>query len=507
MNSVRIAHAARSSSITMDPKDDLKSPPPVLSEEAGVIVAESIAVDVAIERSVVRKLDFLLLPVLSLMYFFNSLDRSNLGNAKTDGLEQDLNLVGNQYSIILAVFNVTFCLFDLPSNLLLKKYSGKVMLPLMMVGWGSITLLQCAVYNFAGLLVCRLFMGVFEAGFFAGVIFYLTQFYKRNEMAFRLSIFYGMVTIAGAFSGLISFGVFQIKHQLPGWKYLFLIEGAATLIIALFSFYWLPADSAHWHLFTEDEARTAQARLLQDGSVRTGTNEQLSIRAALAALIDWRVLTWAVSCFCYGIAQSSVSNFMPQMVALLGYSTIKTNLYTVAPYCAGTVFLWTICKSSDHFRERSTHLAASLMLTFTGYIILIAVDAPTHKPLAYFACFLLASGAFVPSSVFHSWHTNNVTDESQRAATVGFLVGAANCAGIPSSLAFKADTAPRYKPALIVNCAFLLFGVLVILAMGAWFRWDNRRRDREQGVRLTAKDVATKSLIGGWKDPNWRWTA
>lgn len=76
-----------------------------------------------------------LLPVLSLMYFFNSLDRSNLGNAKTDGLENDLHLVGNQYNVILAVFNVTFCLFDLPSNLMLKKFSGKVMLPTMMIGW------------------------------------------------------------------------------------------------------------------------------------------------------------------------------------------------------------------------------------------------------------------------------------------------------------------------------------------------------------------------------------
>ncbi|KAF7596105.1 hypothetical protein BBP40_003367 [Aspergillus hancockii] len=501
-------------------KDDCKSSQHMVPEEARVIVAESIAIDAAIGRSVVRKLDFRLLPVLSLMYFFNSLDRSNLGNAKTDGLEQDLHLVGNQYSTILAVFNVTFCLFDLPSNLLLKKFSGKVMLPLMMVGWGSITLLQCAVYNFAGLLVCRLFMGIFEAGFFAGVIFYLTQFYKRNEMAFRLSIFYGMVTIAGedavhivmvpsnplgAFSGLISFGVFQIKHHLPGWKYLFLIEGGATIIIATFSFWWLPASGAQCHWFSKDESRVAQMRLLQDGSVSTG--EKLSIRQALSALVDWRVLIWAISCFCYGIAQSSVSNFLPQMVALLGYSTVKTNLYTVAPYCVGTVVLWVICKSSDYFRERSFHLAGSLMLTFMGYIILIAVDASEHKGVAYFACFLLASGAFVPSSVFHSWHTNNVTEESQRAATVGFLVGAANCAGIPSSLAFKADTAPRYKPALIVNCAFLLFGVLVILTLGTWFRYDNRRRDRAQGVKLTAADVSTMSLIGGWKDPNWRWTA
>ncbi|PYH98422.1 allantoate permease [Aspergillus ellipticus CBS 707.79] len=484
-------------------KSDHKSPPVV--EETGVVVADSFVIDPATEKAVLWKLDFWLLPVLSFMYFFNSLDRSNLGNAKTDGLEADLHLVGNQYNTILAVFNVTFCLFDLPSNLLLKRFSGKVMLPTMMLGWGSTTLLQCAVFNFAGLLVCRLIMGIFEAGFFAGVIFYLTQFYKRNEIAFRLSIFYGMVTIAGAFSGLISFGVFQIKHHLPGWKYLFLIEGSATLLIASFALWWLPASGSQCHWFRPAEARTAQLRLLQDGSVSTG--EKLSIREALSALTDWRVLAWAVSCFCYGIAQSSVSNFLPQMVALLGFSTVKTNLYTVAPYCVGTVVLWILCKSSDYFRERSFHLAGSLMITFVGYIILIAVDASEHQAVAYFACFLLASGAFVPSSVFHSWHTNNVTDESQRAATVGFLVGAANCAGIPSSLAFKADTAPRYKPALVVNCAFLLFGVLVVLAMGAYFRWDNRRRDREQGVKLTAADVSTKSLVGGWKDPNWRWTA
>lgn len=76
-----------------------------------------------------------LLPVLSLMYFFNNLDRSNLGNAKTDGLDKDFGLVGNQYSIVLAVFNVTFCSFDLPSNLLLKRFSGRRMLPMMMMAW------------------------------------------------------------------------------------------------------------------------------------------------------------------------------------------------------------------------------------------------------------------------------------------------------------------------------------------------------------------------------------
>lgn len=110
-----------------------------------------------------------LLPLLSAMYLFNAIDRSNLGNAKTDGLEEDLHMKGNEYSITLVLFYVTFCLLDVPANMLLKKFSGKIMLPTLMMGWGSMTLIQCAVHNWGGLIACRLLMGAFEAGFMAGM--------------------------------------------------------------------------------------------------------------------------------------------------------------------------------------------------------------------------------------------------------------------------------------------------------------------------------------------------
>lgn len=99
-----------------------------------------------------------------------------------------------------------------------------------MVGWGSMALFQCAATNFAGMLVIRLFLGFFEAGFFAGVVFYLTLFYTRGELGFRIALFFGSALLAGAFSGLISFGVFQIEHSIPGWKWLFIIEGEFTCV-------------------------------------------------------------------------------------------------------------------------------------------------------------------------------------------------------------------------------------------------------------------------------------
>lgn len=97
-----------------------------------------------------------------------------------------------------------------------------------MIGWGAMALIQCGAKNFGGMLVLRLLLGAFEAGFFAGVVFYLTLFYTRGELGFRIAIFFGSALLAGAFSGLISYGVFQIENSLPGWKWLFIIEGKRT---------------------------------------------------------------------------------------------------------------------------------------------------------------------------------------------------------------------------------------------------------------------------------------
>jgi MFS family permease len=159
------------------------------------------------------------------MYFFNSVDRSNLGNAKTDGMDKDLGFTGEQYSLLILLFYVPNGLCDLPLNMLTKKWSGKVMLPSLMLFWGAMALLQCAATSFGGMLPLRLLIGASEAGFFAGVVFYLTLFYTRGELGFRISIFFGSALLAAAFSGLISYGVFRIEHSIPGWKWLFIIEG------------------------------------------------------------------------------------------------------------------------------------------------------------------------------------------------------------------------------------------------------------------------------------------
>lgn len=152
-------------------------------------------------------------------------------------------------------------------------------------------------------------------------------------------------------------------------------------------------------------------------------------------------------------------------------------------------------------------MAFALSLTLIGLIILATVDTVKNKGVAYFACFMLTSGAFTPSCIFHSWHNNNEATENGRAAITGFLVGAANSGGIFSSLSFNAKTAPKYIPAIAMGAAFQGLGIVIILSLGFWFRRDNRKRDEKLGRVLKPQDVSTSTLTGGYDDPSWRWTS
>lgn len=132
-----------------------------------------------------------------------------------------------------------------------------------------------------------------------------------------------------------------------------------------------------------------------------------------------------------------------QIVQRLGYSVVKTNLWTVAPNSVGFVVLLCIAKSSDYFRERTYHIVLSLVISLVGMIILATIDVLQNKGVAYFACFLMAAGSYVPSCLVHSWHNNNNMDENSRAANTGFLVGLGNLAGILSAATFRTEYAPK----------------------------------------------------------------
>ncbi|KAJ5642669.1 transporter [Penicillium lividum] len=464
----------------------------------------SVDIDPQAERSLVWKFDLRLLPVLALMYFFNSLDKSNLGNAKTAGLEDSLHLVGNQYSTVLSIFYVPYVLTAPFLGLLGKKFGPNRVLPCMMCAFGLCTILMVAVNNFSGLLAIRWFLGMSESAFFPLVIYYQTTFYRRGELARRLAIFYAAQSIGSAFSGLLAFGVFRIHTgPLASWRYLFLIEGGATLICAVFALWYLPRSASEASFLSPEEKELAYLRLQVDSSAVV--NEKLNIRDSFRIFKHWT--SWAILVIemCLGVPLQGVSLFLPVIIENLKYSTVKTNLYTVAPNVSGAVMLLILAFCSDWTRWRFPFIALGFTFTFVGMVIFAAIDITHDVNVAYFASFLMCWGTSAPSVLLDVWYNNNIANEGQRVVLTSIAVPVANMMGVVASNIFRSQDAPKYIPALVTTAAFGGVGIILTICLGLWMMWDNKRRDLAQGVHVQAKDIPTEYLRDGPAGECFRW--
>ncbi|GIK02995.1 hypothetical protein Aspvir_007061 [Aspergillus viridinutans] len=462
-------------------------------------------IDPRAERALVWKFDLRVLPVLAVMYLFNSLDKSNVGNAKTAGLEKTLHLKGNEYNLILSIFFIPYVLTAPFLGILGKKYGPNRVLPCMMFAFGLCTILVVAVFNFSGLLAIRWFLGMAESAFFPLVIYYLTTFYRRGELARRLAIFYAAQSIASAFSGLLAFGVFRIQSgPLASWRYLFLIEGGGTILVAIFSLWYLPRSAAHASFLTPEEKELAYLRLQRDSSAIV--DEKLDLRDAFKVFrhgTSWLILAIQI---CLGVPLQSVQLFLPSIIKRLGYDTVKTNLYTVAPNVSGAAMLLILAFCSDWTRWRFPFVALGFLFTFIGFVIYAAIDVKTDINVAYFASFMMTWGTSAPSVLLDVWYNNNIANEGRRVVLTSIAVPVANLMGVVSSNIFRNQDAPRYMPALITTASFGGTGILLTLLLGGWMMVDNARRDRVQGRKVRAQDVSTERLHDGPDCADFRWS-
>ncbi|KAI1309929.1 major facilitator superfamily transporter [Xylaria venustula] len=463
-------------------------------------------IDAAAERALCRKFDFRLLPVLAVMYLFNALDKGNLGNAQTAGLSKDLNFASGQYNLIVGIFFVPYVVFAPPLALLGKKIGPARMLPILMFSFGSFTLLTAATHNFGGIFALRFFLGAVESGFFPLVIFYLTTFYRRSELARRLAIFYAASNIANAFSGLLAFGVLQIKSNLVDhpWRWLFIIEGALTVLFSIFVFFYLPKNAAEARFLNEDEKALAYHRIQVDSS--SIVNEKFNLKESLQIFKRPSTYGFLLIEIALGVPIQSVSLFLPQIVQRIVKDTVQVNLYTVAPNITGAVTLLILAFSSDLLRIRFPFICLGFALSFTGFIIYAAIDDVQRQlKLAYYATFMMTWGTSAPSVLLSTWYNNNVAHEGQRLALTSVGVPLANLMGLVASNVFREQDKPKYAPALITTASYGGFGFIVAACLGLYMTLDNKRRNRRQGVNLSARDVPTSRLRDGPKTDDFRW--
>lgn len=426
-------------------------------------------------KRLLRKIDWHLLPFLSLLYLLSFLDRANIGNAKLAGLEKDLGMTGKwNYNTAVSVFFPFYVLAEIPSNIAMKRFRPSIWIPSIMVAWAICTTLMGVVHNFTGLLLVRMALGISEGGLFPGITYYITMWYKRHECGTRMAIFFSAATAAGAFGGLLARGLMEMKGigGRNGWAWIFIIEGLATFLIALTA-YAVMYDYPDTAKFLDDaERKEVTHRLEEDRSV---LSDEFKWVFLFDAFKDWKI--WVHMFITIGIYTPlySISIFMPTIVAALGYTNETAQLMSVPPYAIACLFTISGGFAADKHGQRGLYMIGFCIAAMVGFIILLTTDSHGAK---YFACILVTCGIYPNVSQGVAWNGNNIGGSLKRGVGIAMHVGFGNLGGAISGFVFRKDDSPKFRAGHATLLGTLAMSCTLSIFMTTYLRRENARRDR-----------------------------
>ncbi|BEJ10795.1 hypothetical protein CspHIS471_0102170 [Cutaneotrichosporon sp. HIS471] len=444
--------------------------------DAEVDAREEVKVDEVAFKRALFKLDVIFLPVLTLIYFLNFLDRANIGNAKAAGLTEDLGMTARQYSIALTVTYVPYIVAELPLTLAIKKVGPNILIPVLVVSWGLVTTFQGFVTTYPGLLAARFFLGLTEGAILPSSMTYLSNFYRRADMGKRVAFFFSATSLAGAFSGLLAAALLNM-HGLggkKGWAWIFIIEGLLTIVCGVGCFFILPrTPGTAWWL--KPEERLALVAALERDAPIAEQKEKLTVSACVSALKAPHVWFMFTQFFASGAMLYGMAYFSPTIVGSLGYKGTKIQLMSVPPYVVSAVFALACCWASDRLKMRGPFVILSALVSVIGYAM---YRGSTDKHVRYGALFLQVMGAYTVAPLQSTWMPNNLAPFYRRVTgiTMGFI--ATNSGGILSTWLFPKP--PFHKGADVL---LGLSASIVIWAVGnmVYLSWENKKRARAGG--------------------------
>ncbi|KAH8763101.1 major facilitator superfamily domain-containing protein [Diaporthe sp. PMI_573] len=462
----------------------------------------------------VRKVDWRLVPMLACLYLISQLDRANIGNAKIEGLDKDLGLSGVQYNICNSIFFIPYVLLEVPSNVLLKKFSRpSVYLGILVTLWGIVMTCHGWVKNFPGLLVLRLVLGSLEAGFYPGAVYLCTFWYMPKELATRISIFYCASSLSGAFSGLLAAGIAEMDGVggYSGWQWIFILEGIITIVLGVMTFFLLidsPRLSGKWLNPEEIRYLELQTFIKQGGRVNEEKENKFQWGELKAVLTNPRVYGQAYILLAISACSYGNKFTLPSITKAMGFSNTNAQLMTAPPYIAGALSALFFARLSDHFYWRMPFVAIPLMLIAVGYSIIISFkgDLAGHVGASMFSAVLACMGIYPVQPSGSSWNANNLAPAGQRAIGVAFAICIGNIGGIIGSFMYLESEAPAYPTGFGLAIAFGLSGILVALGLEASYVLSNKKRAKMSESEIRAMYSADELITMGSKSPLFRYT-
>ncbi|KAL2047243.1 hypothetical protein N7G274_001262 [Stereocaulon virgatum] len=395
------------------------------------------------ERKLLRKIDLRVLPTITVIYVLAFLDRVNIGNALLYGLPKDLHLQGTQLNIALSVFFVTYCIFEIPANVLMKKLSPQTFLSASVFLCGLLAISQGFVNDFRGLVTVRVLLGIAEAGIFPGCFYLIGMWYKPSEAQRRFSLFFNAGSFAGAFGGLLASAIGKMEgvRGYHAWRWVFMLEGLLSCILSIAAFFLIANFPEHANWLSEDERAFVVARLAADeGS--SGVDERISWQGILETFKDWKMIPGALMYFGPTVSTYGLAYFIPSIVATYGHKPIEAQLYSVIPWAAAMVFGMSMAFASDGFQNRSAFIVFGLCIAISGNLTLSKVHKNRKAEFAGLILYTMGVIGILP--ILLCWFSMNLKSHRRRLVGTAWQLGFGNIAGIVAPFAFQSKDAPRY---------------------------------------------------------------
>ncbi|KAI8942329.1 hypothetical protein NX059_000408 [Plenodomus lindquistii] len=462
----------------------------------------------ATERRLRLKIDLYIVPTVAMLYLMCFIDRANIGNARLAGFERDLKLKGFDYNTVLSIFYISYILFEVPSTVLCKVMGPGWFLPATTLGFGIVSVATAFVRTRAQACGVRFLLGIFEAGLLPGIAYYLSRWYRRSELAFRLGLYVSMAPLSGAFGGLAASGILKLKSfgSLHQWEMIFAIEGIVTILIALIAFVTLTdrPETARW--LSEAEKELAINRVKSERIGQTMLLDKIDATKLKRGITNPVTLCSAMVFMLNNITVLGISFFLPTIVQTIypTSTTIHQQLLTVPPYIVGAFFTILLPTLAWRFDTRQWLIASTGPTVVAGYAIFLATR---NAEIRYGAIFLTASTAFTLGAMANAQVSANVLSDSARSIAIGTNVMFGNIGGLIATWTYLPSDAPGYEIGNGINIACALAWTGIAIATGLWMRYDNKRRDageigaREQLAGLGQKEIQDLE----WKHPGWRW--
>ncbi|ORX99557.1 major facilitator superfamily domain-containing protein [Clohesyomyces aquaticus] len=418
-----------------------------------------------LEKKATRKTDLRLIPILGACYSISVIDRINISAARIAGMDAELSFnIGNRYSIALLVFFVTYFIFEISSNVVLRKVGAANWLSLLCFSWGVVIFGAGFAKDWKEIVMCRALLEFFEAGFFPGCVYLVSCWYTRYEVQKRLAVFYGISILANGFGSILAFGIMQLsgKAGYLGWRWIFIINGLMTVFLALLGRILI--------VDFPDKIKAVQDKLDRDR--QDAEYDELTMRKFTKACGRWELWFFTFQFFSVTTIVYALAFIIPIILAGMGYTTKMVFLLAAPPAVAAVPWVLLISYLADRTPMRAPWI---MMQSVLGIIGLMMIAYTKHNGVGYFGVFVGLAGANSNIPTCLAWQANNIRGQSLRMVASGLQVAFGTLGGIYASTTFMQKEAPLYRTGLWA----VTFYMLISTGIMVWhYRRQNRRADR-----------------------------